>query len=276
MEIPHPEVLEIFKRLAEPLPKEAVQRTKKEISKKGYDTTGYSYQYCVNRFNEVLGNAWGYTHRILRETTGTFKSGTPFFEFTIETSIWILSPDNTRSCFGGHISSVHADAMKGAFTNSFKKTAAMFGVGREAFEGSLDDDATYEDDVNTKSAPKTEPTKKPALKTEPKTEQVKQPEPIQERLPETGNVGNTEISTAPERPTLTFEQIKEKMATSENIFKLNNRCKKYRPDYDQLDKEHQTFIKIERDKRKVWLTLGEGNYTDLETKGINKEIKEGE
>jgi hypothetical protein len=32
------------------------------------------------------------------------------------------------------------DAKKGAFTNALKKAAAMFGVGRQAYEGTIDDD----------------------------------------------------------------------------------------------------------------------------------------
>jgi len=69
---------------------------------------------------------------------------------------------------------------------------------------------------------------------------------------------------------LTFEQLTEKMATAKNVFELNARAKKYRPDYDKFDKERQVAIRIERDKRKVWLERGEGNYTDEATKGINK------
>ncbi len=41
---------------------------------------------------------------------------------------------------GGHVASAEADARKGAYTNAFKKAAAFFGVGRQAYEGSLDDD----------------------------------------------------------------------------------------------------------------------------------------
>jgi len=41
---------------------------------------------------------------------------------------------------GSHVASAEADARKGAYTNSFKKAAAFFGVGRQAYEGSLDDD----------------------------------------------------------------------------------------------------------------------------------------
>jgi hypothetical protein len=41
---------------------------------------------------------------------------------------------------GGPLASSEADARKGSYTNAFKKAAAFFGVGRMAYEGSLDDD----------------------------------------------------------------------------------------------------------------------------------------
>jgi hypothetical protein len=41
---------------------------------------------------------------------------------------------------GGHTSMNEADARKGAFKNGLKKSAAMLGCGRPAYEGTLDDD----------------------------------------------------------------------------------------------------------------------------------------
>jgi hypothetical protein len=41
---------------------------------------------------------------------------------------------------GGHTAMSEADARKGAYTNAFKKAAAFFGVGWQAFAGELDDD----------------------------------------------------------------------------------------------------------------------------------------
>lgn len=110
---------------------------------KGYDTTGIPYQYCVNRFNEVLGpQNWNYSSKLLERIDGTSKSGAPRIALTYEMTITVTHKDLTISkvCYGGHVSNNYADALKGAFTNSFKKTAAMFGVGRQAYEGSLDDD----------------------------------------------------------------------------------------------------------------------------------------
>ena len=93
-----------YEKLSEAMPKEAIQITKKEQTKKGYDTTGYGYQYFVNRFNEILGfENWGYDYKIIRENSGHFKSGSPFNEITVELGIWVQSKDNVRKCAGGHI-----------------------------------------------------------------------------------------------------------------------------------------------------------------------------
>jgi hypothetical protein len=294
---------EIQKKLSAPFPAESVQKTKKEISRKAYDTTGIGYQFIVNRFNDVLGNSWGYEYTVLETREGKFTSGKPYFDITVKTTIWCLSPDNGRTLVGGHISSIYADALKGAITNSFKKTAAMWGVGREAYEGTLDDDAKYEDDVtdddkkkevDTKEKPKATP--KPSggvtrdgktpdkgdlqKKTEPvKQEQKEEPKKEQQELPieETKTNETTKGALGADgRVYLGFDDLKKKMATSKNMFELNARCKKYKPDYDQFDKEQQVFVRVERDKRKMWLTRGEGNYSDTETKGINKDYKEKE
>ena len=45
-----------------------------------------------------------------------------------------------KTCVGGHKSEMYADALKGAITNSFKKTLGFFGIGKKAYEGMLDDD----------------------------------------------------------------------------------------------------------------------------------------
>jgi hypothetical protein len=133
---------ELIKKLQEKLPDEAIQRTKGAETRKGYDTSGFGYQYAVNRFNETLGSAWGYKWSVLRECEGAFKSGQKFHDVTVAVSIWVENKDNERACCGGHISALYVDALKGAITNAFKKTAAFWGVGRHAYEGSIDDDNT--------------------------------------------------------------------------------------------------------------------------------------
>jgi hypothetical protein len=53
----------------------------------------------------------------------------------------------THSEFGGHRSSDLTDAFKGASTNALKKASAFFGVGKEAFEGTIDEDNTNQPEI---------------------------------------------------------------------------------------------------------------------------------
>ena len=136
----------IYKELleaVEKLPKEAIEKASKEITRKGYDTTGYQYQFLVNVMNEVCGiDGWGYGYSILKEKEGAWSNGKGFFEITTDVKVYINIGDKKieRVCAGGHKSEMHADALKGAITNGLKKTLAMFGVGRRAYEGTIDDD----------------------------------------------------------------------------------------------------------------------------------------
>jgi hypothetical protein len=138
---------EIWQALSAPLAEEGIQRTNKADTKKGYDTTGYGYQWAVDRFNDVLGNDWGYEYRIIRELQGAYKTGTPYFDLTAEVTIWVEIEGKkiSRACIGGHLSPAFADAFKGAITNGFKKTAAFYGVGAAAYRGELDDDNAPQD-----------------------------------------------------------------------------------------------------------------------------------
>lgn len=126
------------------LPKEAVEKAKKEITRKGYDTTGYQYQFLVNVLNEVVGiGDWGFDYKILKELEGKWGNGKCFWEITVEVTVWIMIGENKKvsfACIGGHKSEMHADALKGAITNGFKKTVTFFGVGKKAYEGTIDDD----------------------------------------------------------------------------------------------------------------------------------------
>jgi len=130
----------LLDKLGEPLSVEAEQHTKKADTHKGYDTDGYGYQFCVDRFNEILAENWGFDWVILKEVEGHYKNGTPYYDVTAKVSIWINQKENIRSAVGGHIAVLYADALKGAITNAFKKTAAFWGVGRQAYQGMLDDD----------------------------------------------------------------------------------------------------------------------------------------
>ena len=132
----------IFLSLSEKMPDEAIQRTKKGDTKKGYDTDGYGYQYIVDRLNAICRDKWYFEWSIIHEEKGAYKSGAPFYDITVKVEIWVGVEGKGRSCVGGHTSMTYADALKGAITNGFKKTAAFWGVGRDAYAGTIDDDNT--------------------------------------------------------------------------------------------------------------------------------------
>ena len=131
---------ELIRLLGNPLPSEAIQRTKDKQTHKGYDTDGYCVQFCANRLNEVLGTEWGVLWEIMNQDKGSTSTGKPCWEITVKIGIWVLRREDVRWQAGGHVSKTHFDALKGAVTNGFKKAAALWGVGRHAFEGALDDD----------------------------------------------------------------------------------------------------------------------------------------
>jgi hypothetical protein len=147
-EVLSPEVMEeLAVSLKEIYGETAVERTKASVTRKGYDTTGYGYQFVVNRFNKVLpkyGLDWTTQDEIQLLNEYQTSTGKPYYEYAGKVSIMILDESRNvvsiRHCFGGHQSNSHADAMKGAFTNAFKKTAALFGVGADAYEGTVDED----------------------------------------------------------------------------------------------------------------------------------------
>lgn len=121
------------------LPKEAIEHVSREVNRKGYDTTGYQYQFLVNILNEVLGiDGWNFNYTILKEVEGAWGTGKKFWDITVDIEIDIGG--TKRKCVGGHKAEGYADALKGAITNGFKKTVAFFGVGKKAYEGTIDDD----------------------------------------------------------------------------------------------------------------------------------------
>lgn len=140
---------DIYQKLlaaVEKLPENAVERADKKITRKGYDTTGYQYQFLVNVMNEVLGiDGWTFTYTIVKELSGTWgQNPRPFHEIT--TNVKVSIGNTTRECAGGHKADSHADALKGAITNGFKKAVALFGVGKKAYEGTIDEDYRAEED----------------------------------------------------------------------------------------------------------------------------------
>lgn len=119
---------------------------------KGYDTTGIKYQAVVDRLNEVLGlEGWRQEVRVLREETETTRKDKTMHTVTSEVTLRVGFYSKTRGEWveltqrvspGGHSSLEFGSAHKGAMTNALKKCAALLGVGREAYLGTIDDDHT--------------------------------------------------------------------------------------------------------------------------------------
>lgn len=161
----------IYAALAAPFPDHCIQRTEGRVTGRGYDTTGIGYQFIANRLNEVLGVGGWRAHRTVSVKEITRSNGRPAYEaicdITLELGEWI---DGTFVVFaesladGGHVASSEADARKGSYTNAFKKASAFFGAGRQAFEGTLDDDSIPTNDAPAASST---PTTDPAAPTRP-------------------------------------------------------------------------------------------------------------
>jgi len=129
-----------MKGLYADLPEKAVQRTKGNKTGRGYDTTGYSYQYVADMLNEVLGFDWGFEIVVVNAEKGKYKqSGKNKWEITVMLKI-IIDGKPSRPMAGGHVAILHSDALKGAITNALKKAAALYGVGSKAFRDEIDDD----------------------------------------------------------------------------------------------------------------------------------------
>jgi len=140
-------------KAVENLPKEAIEKAKKEITRKGYDTTGYQYQFLVNVLNETIGmDNWDYDYELKKEIEGKWANGKSFWEITVEMKIEIYG--KKRKCVGGHKAEMYSDAYKGAITNSFKKTLGFFGVGKKAYEGTIDEDYLPVPNETQNTAPK--------------------------------------------------------------------------------------------------------------------------
>jgi hypothetical protein len=143
----------LYKHLSQPFPEEAIERTDGRVTGKGYSTTGIKAQFVINRLNEVLGIGGWRTHRKINVRELTTNSDRKAYEavcdLVLELGEWI---DGTFVTFaealadGGHVSTSEADARKGSFSNALKKAAAAFGAGRQAYEGTIDDDNVPQDE----------------------------------------------------------------------------------------------------------------------------------
>ena len=137
-----------YHKLSQPFEEEAVERTLGSETGKSYDTTGIHYQYVVNRFNDIFGlDGWSFTYDVQNSVEGQDGSGSYRAAVAVNLTLWVEAGGKraTRTCAGGHTSNNYGDALKGAITNALKKTAALFGAGRQAYEGTIDDDSKAPD-----------------------------------------------------------------------------------------------------------------------------------
>lgn len=159
----------IYEELQRSFSKEAIQEGE---TRDGRKLIGIKEQFITNRFNDVLGlDKWHYDFSITTEQYGKvwmsicdirlMIGNWKYYEDIMteeknpdnpQTSsvismprgrnefIWLAVHENTGGCY--NLSKF--DSKKGAITNAFKKCAAKFGVGKEAYEGMDDEDLMSE------------------------------------------------------------------------------------------------------------------------------------
>jgi len=125
----------MYKELTAPLPKEAFHTFGKEETGYDYDIVSHNCQYVVNRLNEILGmENWS----IAEESTQVEPGYTVIKKIAL--SIRFGDKESTKWAYGGGKSKDLADAHKAAVTNGLKKAAALFGIGKETYQMSLDEE----------------------------------------------------------------------------------------------------------------------------------------
>lgn len=149
--IEYSEYERIYQAITKPLPVEAIEKTDKTKTRRGYDTTGFQYQYLVDRLNEAVGiGGWTMDWQIIKDISGSWGADKkPTWEVVVAVTV-AITPDfhhdhsnhveAKRRCVGSHKAEMYGDALKGAITNGFKKTVAFFGLGAQAYRGTIDDD----------------------------------------------------------------------------------------------------------------------------------------
>lgn len=137
---------ELFDELNAPFPKEAIEDAPRSKTKKKYDATYLKYAYVVKRLNDVLGlTGWTAKFEVVEATSGVNYKKTPFWSVTGK---MIIEGDKIgyNEAFGGNVSyDSMASAHKSAWTDAFKKCAALTGAGWETYAGLLDPDNGTED-----------------------------------------------------------------------------------------------------------------------------------
>jgi len=255
-------VNDIYNKLlkaVEALPPEAIERASKEKTRKGYDTTGYQYQYLVNVCNEVLGiDGWGFSYEIVADIAGVWgEKKKAFREISVNLTMWIKfeEVEIIRTCGGGHKADMHGDALKGAITNALKKTMALFGIGKKAYEGTIDDDYLPIPEGNgDNSAPDSQPD--PPLK--PKTKKKLEHQYVKPDTKPQKKTGSNKYVFTPKRREALERIIKSHLLTGaekDDVTNLYETCKVEQPlNEDTLERLNSWFTD--------WFGTKEKNYED--------------
>lgn len=143
----HDDKKKIYAALSAPFGPEAIERTDGSVTGRGFSTTGIKAQFIINRLNDVVGIGAHRCVPMITVRTSTSQKGRVIFEATCELVLelgeWIngaFVPFAQAHATGGHTSFIEADARKGSFTQAIKRGASYFGCGRQAYEGTIDDD----------------------------------------------------------------------------------------------------------------------------------------
>lgn len=130
----------IYTEFIKDLPKEALRVSELDD---GTVLAIYGYQFVINRLNETIGfEHW--THKIINEPIRERKDKNWWVSLELELSLgnWIngvFIPLVSKTSYGSGVSESLGNALKGALTNAFKKAAAMYGIGKKAYEGLIED-----------------------------------------------------------------------------------------------------------------------------------------
>jgi hypothetical protein len=151
-----PQIYELLSAPMDEVPKKRIQRsfTKDTVYEgqrytgtgKGYDTIGYNMHDVLARLIRVIG----LNHLEITETVDEYETGNDKQPWGATCRIEIRLGNMVEgkfvpvcpsfSNYGGSVNKSKGDALKGAYTNTFKKVAAMYGVGQAAFLEAIDED----------------------------------------------------------------------------------------------------------------------------------------
>jgi len=132
---------EAYEEFTKDLPQEAV---KSGTLEDGTVLTMYGYQFAVNVLNEVLGMDHWYLE--VEHQSAIIDKDKNKYQATVFVHLKLGNWDNgnfsviaQKDSYGHGENEQRGNALKGAVTNGFKKAAAMFGIGKKAYEGLMED-----------------------------------------------------------------------------------------------------------------------------------------